>query len=40
MKLLIAGLLCCAFVLNGAELSKYKTAKNSWTDALLEAVAK
>ena len=40
MKLLIAGLLCCAFVLNGAELSKYKTAKNSWTEALIEAIAK
>ncbi len=40
MKLLIAGLLCCAFMLNGAELSKYKNAKNSWTDALIEAIAK
>ena len=39
MRLLIVGLLCWAFMLNGAELSKYKTGKNSWGDALAQAVA-
>lgn len=40
MRILTALLLCCAFALHAADLSQYKTDKNSWTDALIQGIAK
>ena len=40
MRILTALLLCFAFALHAADLSQYKTDKNSWTDALIQGIAK
>ena len=40
MRILTALLLLGAFALNAADLSQYKTAQNSWADALIQGIAK